>query len=901
MNKRLFTFVMAIIMIFSVCTTLPVKISVPLQADAVTDVSNLYPVNSTYSLIKVLEDCDLNCFWDVAQWTIGYGNKCPYAHTSNGTYWHQSGGHSISESEARNLFNSKLSDYVNILKSNCRGLAMTQNQFDALLSATYNHGNVLPNGCEFCGYKKHPLIQYLLGNLTESQAREQYYVWCINVGTKDEKGLRNRRKKEADVFFSDVSNIDNPWHKGLTPVDIGDDWYGYIINSKEWKHLTNDNTNADFKTQTGAKNQLWKFTKNNDGSYTITSLADGNVLDVANGSSTNGANVGLYESHGSDNQKWYIYGSSEQHYLRAVSADSVLDLSGGNFYEGVNAQMWEKNDSDAQKFHLWELKKSAELNVDVKNSAGKTTFSWNSLEIADHYDVKIWNGTYWNGECTYSDFYNKGTSSSFTLPAGHYEAYVDTVTYDGSIYMSNVVKFDVKDETFNVAFNANGGSVSTENKTVTYNSTYGSLPTPTRTGYSFNGWYTAASGGSEVNANTKVTITTNHTLYAHWTAKSVSVKFHRNLNGNDTESVTEKFIYNTSNQKFGYKTDGTARYSPTNPANVGFGAWSKTGYEMLGWSVDKNAKSAEYSTYSGVSNNWINSNSPSTNLYAVWKAKQYNVKLVYNDGTDKTENIKVTYDGTYSGLTNPTRTGYNFNGWFTSTDGGTQIAGSNKVSITSDQTLYAYWSKDKIMITFDAVNGTAEGATKLVTYDNKYGVLPKAEKTGYTFDGWYLDKEYTKPISETDIVKITSNQSVYAKWTLQEYTITFDGNGGTPDVKTKRVVYGKIYGVLPEAVMENDTFAGWFTADGTEIKSDDIVKIESDITVYAKWQSEISGDVNLDGTIDTDDAILLNDYLLGRKEFTKEQAEKADITGDNIIDVFDLVAMRSTLVERNDK
>lgn len=159
---------------------------------AATDVSNLEPVDSTYSLIKSLEGCDLNCFWDVAQWTIGYGNKCPYPHNSNGTYWHQRGGHSITESEARQLFSSKLSGYVNTLKSNCRGLSMTQNQFDALLSATYNHGNV--NNC--------PLKYYLQGKLTESEAREQYYVWCINAGTKDEKGLRNRRKREADVFFN---------------------------------------------------------------------------------------------------------------------------------------------------------------------------------------------------------------------------------------------------------------------------------------------------------------------------------------------------------------------------------------------------------------------------------------------------------------------------------------------------------------------------------------------------------------------------------------------------------------------------------------------------------------------------------------------------------------------------
>ncbi|MDE6036317.1 MAG: RICIN domain-containing protein [Ruminococcus sp.] len=191
-KKYLFSVIMAIVMMLSISTPVPLKVSLPLKADAVTDVSNLNPVDSTYTFIKSVEGYSPECFWDVSQWTIGYGNKCPYTHTSNGVRG-QKGGHTISEAEARSLFSSKLSIYVNTLKSNCSGLSMTQNQFDALLSATYNHGNV--NNC--------PLKYYLQGQYTESEAREKYYVWCINAGTADEKGLRNRRKKEADLFFKD--------------------------------------------------------------------------------------------------------------------------------------------------------------------------------------------------------------------------------------------------------------------------------------------------------------------------------------------------------------------------------------------------------------------------------------------------------------------------------------------------------------------------------------------------------------------------------------------------------------------------------------------------------------------------------------------------------------------------
>ncbi len=72
-----------------------------------------------------------------------------------------------------------------------------------------------------------------------------------------------------------------------------------------------------------------------------------------------------------------------------------------------------------------------------------------------------------------------------------------------------------------VTFNANGGSVSTSSKTVTNGSTYGTLPTPTRSGYVFQGWYTAKSGGSKVTSSTKVNSSSDITLYARW-AKNIA-------------------------------------------------------------------------------------------------------------------------------------------------------------------------------------------------------------------------------------------------------------------------------------------------------------------------------------------------------------------------------------------
>ncbi len=76
-----------------------------------------------------------------------------------------------------------------------------------------------------------------------------------------------------------------------------------------------------------------------------------------------------------------------------------------------------------------------------------------------------------------------------------------------------------------VAFNANGGNVSTASKLVYYGQSYGELPTPTRQGYNFTGWFTAQSGGTEVKADTIVSIAGEHTLYARWKLQTFTVSW----------------------------------------------------------------------------------------------------------------------------------------------------------------------------------------------------------------------------------------------------------------------------------------------------------------------------------------------------------------------------------------
>lgn len=247
--------------------------------------------------------------------------------------------------------------------------------------------------------------------------------------------------------LTDVATIavnPNVWYRDMTPVDLGSSFYAYIINTSAWKHVTNDNTNVSLRTETGDLNQIWEFSRNEDGSYKIKNCADGLILDVNNFGTTNGTNVQVWVNNDSSAQRFYIYGVSGAYYLRGKCGDLVLDVNGGLIEDGTNIQMWEKNDSTAQQFQIWKLQ--TELSVTAGTKTTKTIFNWRADNSSfEAFDVKIWNGAYWVGDAYHIEWDIIGDSFEINLPPGYYEAYVDG-RFEGNVVMSNVVTFTVEED-----------------------------------------------------------------------------------------------------------------------------------------------------------------------------------------------------------------------------------------------------------------------------------------------------------------------------------------------------------------------------------------------------------------------------------------------------------------------
>ncbi len=203
--------------------------------------------------------------------------------------------------------------------------------------------------------------------------------------------------------------------------------------------------------------------------------------------------------------------------------------------------------------------------------------------------------------------------------------------------------------------------------------------------------------------------------------------------------------------------------------------------------------------------------------------------------------ITVTYGSPYGTLPTTSRSGYSFAGWFTAVSGGTEVTAATIVTEGSDHTLYAHWSGDSYTVIFDAQGGSTPSSIS-VTYGTSYGTLPSTSLENYTFNGWFTAASGGTQVTVDTIVTTNSDHTLYAQWTGNSYTVSFDPNGGsTPDPASISVTYGSAYGTLATTTLTGYTLDGWFTAasGGTQVTPATTVTDASNHTLYAQWSVSI--------------------------------------------------------------
>lgn len=240
---------------------------------------------------------------------------------------------------------------------------------------------------------------------------------------------------------------------------------------------------------------------------------------------------------------------------------------------------------------------------------------------------------------------SKGTETTDkSVPVNYGYKYFHVAAVDGAGNISNTKSVEVKRQ-FNLNFNYNKPSNASHDitgneiasKKVTYQEKYGDLPNPKLEGWKFKGWYTSATGGTQVSKETIYEATVDSTVYAHWEPIKYTVRFNGNGNWNTSQgSYTQQFTY-----------DLPATLTPnkfTRPDNTTYNSVNYIkGYEFIGWGTSATQTTATYTNGQSVSN-LKNTDGAVLDLYAIWK-KPITLTFNFNGGkfNDSTANQVLNY------------------------------------------------------------------------------------------------------------------------------------------------------------------------------------------------------------------------------------------------------------------
>lgn len=374
--------------------------------------------------------------------------------------------------------------------------------------------------------------------------------------------------------------------------------------------------------------------------------------------------------------------------------------------------------------------------------------------------------------------------------------------------------------TYQVTFDTDGGLPATWSQEVNEGSEVARPTDPTKSGYTFAGWYSDEACTRAYDFGTKIYQDT--TIYAKWTRNIVNytVKFDTDGGGTISSQTVR---------------EGQFADEPTAPTKSGytFGGWYQDAELTRRFDFDKTPVTADMT------------------IYAKWLEI---FEITFDAAGGAFESGESTYSANFDEGTSltapvPTRTDWEFVGWYTSASGGQPY---DLTAAKENVTLYAYWSQTVFTVKFvyrvDGSDQDIEITTSKVDADN--GVLQRPadpSREGYIFDGWFSDPNCTLPYDFD--AKVTEDDIVYAGWHVQRtFTVKIDTDGGTA-IASQSVLEGET-AVEPDVEPEKTGyyFTGWFRDPDYRqpfVFGKDV--ITGDITVYAGWDSNILVQFDVNG------------------------------------------------------
>ncbi len=427
--------------------------------------------------------------------------------------------------------------------------------------------------------------------------------------------------------------------------------------------------------------------------------------------------------------------------------------------------------------------------------------------------------------------------------------------------------------------------------TVTYGEPYGELATTARAGYTFGGWWTGPDGvGVEVTPTTPMTRTAYHQLFAAWEANIYRVTYDpRGGTACAAGHVRYAAAYGAiaplcASRRYGYTLGGweiddtrfiVTDVSPVTTAgdHVLRGWWqplsvdlaydavggvgcesatrvlfgdpyglqnplcrpSRSGYDFVGWFKGDGADATLVTDTTPVADA-----APHT-LAARWTGVPFNVTLDLGAGSGCTATtFGVVFGQPYgeAAACVPTRTGHDFTGWFL--DSGARVETTTPITSFAG-VLRARWVPSTWTLTYDAAGG--EGCTTTtVTWGGTYAaaVACVPVRPGYTFGGWSFTAVGISPVNATTSVTRLGPHTVYALWTANRYTVSYDSAGGTA-CTAFMVTFDTAYRTGSQLCFPGRTgysFNGWQIEDdatGPAVTAASVVATPRNHVLRARW------------------------------------------------------------------
>nr|MBQ8244702.1 InlB B-repeat-containing protein [Oscillospiraceae bacterium] len=287
---------------------------------------------------------------------------------------------------------------------------------------------------------------------------------------------------------------------------------------------------------------------------------------------------------------------------------------------------------------------------------------------------------------------------------------------------------------------------------------------PTRTGYTFAGWQPAVPATMPAE---------NMTLKAQWTPNQYIITFGSN-GGSQVEAITQAY--------------GSAVTAPEAPV--------REGYTFAGWDQD------------------VPATMPAENitLTAQWTPNSYDVRFYTDDSmTELHATVSADCDASFQLPEEPTRAGYNFGGWYWMDQEGNEVAVPT-IMPAGGMDAYAKWDIDSFTISFNTDGGSVvESIT--AEYGAEIFAPADPEKEGYSFDGWDVEFPATMP---------AQSMTLNAVWKINQYTIRFNTDGGSEIASITQDYNTAVTAPAENPTKAGYTFLGWDAAIPTVMPAWDV-------------------------------------------------------------------------------